>query len=80
MLEHIGDYVEGSGDVKRFDGNTESHQHFKCIQCKRIIGFHHEPFERVSVLKSLADKFVVSRTTVYVEGLCDQCRGDSGQE
>ncbi|HDZ69350.1 MAG TPA: transcriptional repressor, partial [Phycisphaerales bacterium] len=29
--------VEGSGDAKRFDGNLESHQHFKCIKCKRIV-------------------------------------------
>jgi Fur family peroxide stress response transcriptional regulator len=67
--------VEGSGDARRFDGDTGSHQHFKCIRCKRIIDFHHEPFDRISVPKGLADKFVVLRTTVYVEGLCDRCRG-----
>jgi Fur family peroxide stress response transcriptional regulator len=26
--------VEGSGDPKRFDGNLESHQHFKCIKTR----------------------------------------------
>jgi Fur family transcriptional regulator, peroxide stress response regulator len=72
--------VEGSGDAKRFDGDTGSHQHFKCIRCKRIIDFHHEPFSRICVPKSLADKFVVLRTTVYVEGLCDRCRNDSHHE
>jgi Fur family peroxide stress response transcriptional regulator len=72
--------VEGSGDAKRFDGDTGNHQHFRCVRCKRIIDFHHEPFGRISVPKSLADKFVVLRTTVYVEGLCDRCRGDSHHE
>ncbi len=67
--------VEGSGDAKRFDGDTARHQHFKCVRCKRIIDFHHEPFDRISVPKSLAHKFMVLRTTVYVEGLCDRCRG-----
>lgn len=36
--------AEGSGDVKRFDGNLENQQHFKCIKCKKTIDFHHEPF------------------------------------
>jgi Fur family peroxide stress response transcriptional regulator len=47
--------VEGSGDVKRFDGRLEAHQHFKCIKCKKIIDVrlpqsgvpHHKPFDRV---------------------------------
>ncbi len=72
--------VEGSGDAKRFDGDMGHHQHFKCIRCKRIIDFHYEPFDRINVPVSLADKFTVLRTTVYVEGLCDQCRSDSHHE
>jgi Fur family transcriptional regulator, peroxide stress response regulator len=72
--------VEGSGDAKRFDGDMGHHQHFKCIRCKRIIDFHYEPFDRISVPESLADKFTVLRTTVYVEGLCDECRSDSHHE
>jgi Fur family peroxide stress response transcriptional regulator len=71
--------VEGSGDAKRFDGNAASHQHFKCVRCKRIIDFQHEPFGQISVPESLVDKFTVLRTTVYVEGLCDRCRDDSHQ-
>jgi Fur family peroxide stress response transcriptional regulator len=72
--------VEGSGDARRFDGDTGHHQHFKCVRCKRIIDFHHEPFDRISVPESIAGKFVVLRTTVYVEGLCDRCRGNSHSE
>jgi Fur family transcriptional regulator, peroxide stress response regulator len=72
--------VEGSGDAKRFDGDTGHHQHFKCIRCKRIIDFHYEPFDEISVPESLVGKFTVLRTTVYVEGLCDKCRSDSHHE
>ena len=71
--------VEGSGDVKRFDGNLESHQHFKCIKCKTIIDFHHKPFDNIPVPKSIGKRFAVLKKTVYFEGICDLCRKDIGK-
>jgi len=68
--------VEGSGDAKRFDANLASHQHFKCVKCKRIVDFHHEPYDRIPLPRSLPAEFAVLRTTVYVEGVCDLCRED----
>lgn len=68
--------VEGTGDAKRFDGNLDSHHHFRCIRCKRIIDFHHEPYNQVRPPKDLPTEFTVLRTTVYVEGVCDRCRQD----
>lgn len=67
--------VEGSGDAKRFDANLKTHQHFKCIKCRRIIDFHHEFFDRIEPPENLANRFSVHRTTVYLEGLCDVCKG-----
>jgi len=67
--------VEGSGDAKRFDGNLESHQHFKCVKCKRIIDFRHKPFDNIPVPKTLKRRFTVFRKTVYFEGVCDLCAG-----
>ncbi|MHC4657895.1 MAG: Fur family transcriptional regulator [Planctomycetota bacterium] len=66
--------VEGSGHPKRFDGNLESHQHFKCIKCKRIFDFHHKPFDKIEVPASISKKFTVLRKTVYLEGICNLCR------
>jgi len=66
--------VEGSGDPKRFDGNMVSHQHFKCVKCKKIFDFHHKPFDKIKVPESIAKKFIVQRKTVYLEGICDRCR------
>jgi Fur family transcriptional regulator, peroxide stress response regulator len=66
--------VEGSGDAKRFDANLESHQHFKCLACRRIIDFHHEPFNKIDVPGKLRDRFTVLRKTVYLEGFCDRCK------
>jgi Fur family transcriptional regulator, peroxide stress response regulator len=69
--------VEGSGDAKRFDANLCAHQHFKCLKCKRILDFHHEPFDRIDVPANLAGRVTVLRKTVYLEGLCDHCRKGS---
>ena len=66
--------VEGSGDAKRFDANLKNHQHFKCLKCRQIIDFHHEPFDHIEVPENLVGRFTVLRTTVYLEGLCDMCR------
>ncbi len=66
--------VEGSGDAKRFDGNLERHQHFKCVKCKRIIDFHHKAFDNIKVPLGVRERFVVLRKTVYFEGICDSCR------
>jgi len=65
--------VEGSGDVKRFDGNLENHQHFKCVKCKKIFDFQHQDFENIQVPEELGHKFKVLRATVYIEGLCQLC-------
>lgn len=79
-LSEIGaaSIVEGSGDAKRFDGNLEEHQHFRCVKCGKIIDFHHRPFDNVVIPKSIRNRFTVLRKTVYLEGICDQCRKNSG--
>ena len=66
--------VEGSGEAKRFDANLDTHQHFKCIRCRKIMDFHHEPFDRIDIPESLARRFTVLRKSVYIEGLCDRCK------
>ena len=65
--------VEGSGDVRRYDAGMESHQHFKCIRCKRIIDFHYAPFDNIATPSGLED-FEIMRKAVYFEGLCDECK------
>ncbi|HON92854.1 MAG TPA: Fur family transcriptional regulator [Sedimentisphaerales bacterium] len=69
--------VEGSGDAKRFDANLCTHQHFKCLKCRRILDFHHEPFDRIDVPANLLGQVTVLRKTVYLEGLCNHCNKES---
>ena len=66
--------VEGSGDARRFDGGLRKHQHFKCVKCKRIVDFHHKPFDNIKLPAEISKKFTVLRKTVYLEGICDLCR------
>jgi len=65
--------VEGSGDVRRYDGDLDNHQHFRCIKCKKVFDFHYPPFDDIKVPASIATKFKILRKTVYLEGICDSC-------
>lgn len=67
--------VEGSGEVRRFDAGFHSHQHFKCVKCKRIIDFHAPEFDNIGRPEGIDERFEVLRSTVYFEGLCDKCSG-----
>ena len=70
--------VEGSGDARRYDGDLGNHQHFKCIKCKKVFDFHYEPFDDIKIPASITAKFKILRKTVYLEGICDSCRGKTG--
>jgi Fur family peroxide stress response transcriptional regulator len=74
MLHEIGvaSTVEGSGDAKRFDGNLDDHQHFKCLKCKRIVDIYCESLDAIAVPAGLEDHTVL-RKTVYFEGICKSC-------
>ncbi len=69
--------VEGTGQPRRFDGGLEDHQHFLCIQCGKVIDFHHEPFDNIQLPQELESKYEVLRKTVYIEGLCELCKNKS---
>ena len=66
--------VEGSGGPKRYDANLESHQHFKCIKCKRVIDLFYEFPDDLKVPASVRRRFTILRKSVYLEGICDLCR------
>jgi len=76
MLSEIGaaQIVEGSGDVRRFDGGIDKHQHFKCVRCKRIVDFNHKPFNNIKLPASIGKKFKILKKAVYLEGICDLCK------
>jgi len=65
--------VEGSGGARRYDGGLHEHQHFRCVKCKKIIDFHHKPFDNIKLPPQICQQFKVLRKSVYLEGLCNLC-------
>ena len=65
--------VEGTGEARRFDAEMDNHQHLRCVKCRKIIDFHYEPFDSIELPAGIGDGFSVRRSTVYFEGVCEQC-------
>jgi Fe2+ or Zn2+ uptake regulation protein len=62
------------GNAKRYDPNTARHHHLICIRCRTIFDFDAEKFDRLEPPVSMIERFKVLRTTVHVEGECDDCQ------
>lgn len=65
--------VEGYGEPKRFDPNTELHHHFRCIKCNKIIDFQHKFFDKIKIPQDIKKQFTVLSKRVLLEGICDKC-------
>jgi len=66
--------VEGYGRPKRFDTDTDSHHHFQCLKCNKIIDFCNTGFDALEVPKEIKSRFTVTGKKVVLEGLCDSCK------
>ena len=85
MLNEIGaaTVVEGSGSPKRFDGNLQTHHHFVCVECKKIIDFSHESLNGMKMpitdsemgYTEKIDRYrvLVLKKTVHLQGICEEC-------
>ena len=65
--------VEGGGQPRRYDGGLESHQHFRCIKCGKIVDIHYKPFDNIDIPNQIQRQFQITRKTVYLEGVCRSC-------
>jgi Fur family peroxide stress response transcriptional regulator len=65
--------VEGYGEVKRYDPNTEPHHHFRCTRCNKIVDLHADSFGRLKIPPKIEKKYNVSGIKVVLEGACDRC-------
>jgi Fur family peroxide stress response transcriptional regulator len=66
--------VEGYGRPKRFDPDTNSHHHFQCLKCNKIIDFCNTGFDALEIPKEVKSRFTVTGKKVVLEGLCDFCK------
>lgn len=70
----IIDIVEGHGDPRRFDPNTDDHHHFYCIGCGNIIDIYNEEFDGIVIPAEIQRRFTISSKKVVLKGFCDQCK------
>ena len=67
--------VEGYGEVKRYDPDTEPHHHFRCTRCNKIVDLHGDIFGKLKIPNGIKQKYNVSNVKVVLEGACDECIG-----
>ena len=70
----VANIVEGYGQPKRYDPNLDTHHHFRCTRCNKIIDFHNEDYDNLMVPPNIQKRFTVFQKKVVLEGLCDQCK------
>jgi Fur family transcriptional regulator, peroxide stress response regulator len=51
----IADIVVGSGEPRRFDGNTDGHDHFRCLRCNQVFDIEDGYTEHFDVPQSVKD-------------------------
>jgi Fur family peroxide stress response transcriptional regulator len=67
--------VEGYGEAKRYDPDTEPHHHFRCMRCNKIIDIEGNTFGKLNIPHGMKKKYNVSNVKVILEGACDECVG-----
>jgi len=65
--------VEGYGEAKRYDPDTNKHHHLRCRKCNEIVDFHDESFDNLRIPKSVQKNFSVTNVKVILEGTCNEC-------
>jgi Fur family peroxide stress response transcriptional regulator len=69
-LIHI---VEGYGEAKRYDPDTNNHHHFRCNNCNKIVDFYNECYDNLKVPKVFQKSFKITNVKIILEGTCDEC-------
>ena len=59
-----------------FDGDTRSHQHYVCRNCRKIFDNFQEDINRYAMRKLRPNGFRVDGVNIIYTGLCKKCRGE----
>ncbi len=65
-------------DKKRFDPNTDSHNHLICVSCKKIVDIHYG-FDLTLPNTEQCD-FEVLSNHIDFYGICPECRNSAGDD
>ena len=67
--------VEGFGEPRRYDPNTEGHHHFHCIGCNKIVDFESKRYDDLKIPEPIHKRFTILSKRVVLNGLCEKCSG-----
>ncbi len=69
--------IDIDGAQRRFDGNTDSHYHARCVGCGKVRDVHVEtPVDLEEVARALGDFRLLGHRLEFA-GLCPDCTEDS---
>lgn len=76
VLAELGEVqvLDGPGGTKRYDACTDSHYHFVCERCGRIVDLDIELEADLDRLVAERTGFDVQRHTLEFRGVCGECR------
>ena len=70
----LAEVVQSRGASRRFDAILDSHHHFTCVNCGKIVDFYHGEFDGLKIPEELRNEFTVFSKRVVLTGLCSECR------
>jgi Fur family peroxide stress response transcriptional regulator len=69
----ILEFVEGSGNSRRYDPNLNTHHHLHCVKCGAIADFDCRAFDRLLIPPDIHRGFTVLGKRVVLQGICRKC-------
>lgn len=68
------DVAPTKGGPRRFDPDMDSHHHFHCVRCGKIVDFYSDEFDNLGIPDFIQNDFTVYSKRVVLNGLCTKCR------
>jgi Fe2+ or Zn2+ uptake regulation protein len=65
--------IEMGGAQKRFDGHTENHYHFRCVNCGRIEDLTDGSLEEVEMVLTKLSPYEILGHRIELTGRCHPC-------
>ena len=69
----ILEFVEGSGNSRRYDPNLNSHHHLHCVKCGAIADFDCQAYDGLEIPSEVHRDFTVLGKRVVLRGICREC-------
>lgn len=74
----LADVVQTKGGPRRFDIIMDSHHHFHCVRCGKVVDFCHEEYDNIGIPENIRKDSLIYTKRVVLNGLCRPCRKKSG--